>query len=177
MSSPKYIPHYSIDDYRTWEGDWELWEGIAVAMKPSPFGKHQKLLTRLAQRFLNAIERSGCADCQVVVELDWIIDQETVVRPDLSIVCGADLDRFIEDTPVLIVEVLSDSTRHKDQTAKLKLYEMQGVRYYLLADPETNTSRGYELNDRRYDAIAIDSPYAFQLHDDCRISVGLATSH
>ncbi|WP_261344782.1 hypothetical protein [Neorhodopirellula pilleata] len=25
----KYVPHYTFADYRTWEGDWELWDGIA----------------------------------------------------------------------------------------------------------------------------------------------------
>jgi hypothetical protein len=21
---PRYIPHYTVEDYRRWEGDWEL---------------------------------------------------------------------------------------------------------------------------------------------------------
>ena len=38
--APKYQPHYTVDDYQHWEGDWELWNGVAVAMAPSPFGPH-----------------------------------------------------------------------------------------------------------------------------------------
>ena len=30
------LPHYSYQDYRRWEGDWELIEGIPYAMTPSP---------------------------------------------------------------------------------------------------------------------------------------------
>ena len=33
MSSvPRYTPRYSVSDYQLWEGDWELWDGIAIAM-------------------------------------------------------------------------------------------------------------------------------------------------
>jgi len=28
--------HYTYDDYALWQGDWELFEGIAVAMTPAP---------------------------------------------------------------------------------------------------------------------------------------------
>lgn len=27
-----YQPHYTVDDYRRWEGQWELWFGTAVAI-------------------------------------------------------------------------------------------------------------------------------------------------
>ncbi len=46
-AAKKYLPHYTIDDYQLWAGDWELWNGIAVAMTPSPFGRHQALASRL----------------------------------------------------------------------------------------------------------------------------------
>ncbi|WP_457626586.1 hypothetical protein [Persephonella sp.] len=32
----KYLPNYTVEDYKQWEGDWELIEGIAYAMVPSP---------------------------------------------------------------------------------------------------------------------------------------------
>ena len=46
-SATRYSPHYTIDDYRLWEGDWELWQGTAVAMTPSLFGRHGGMLVRL----------------------------------------------------------------------------------------------------------------------------------
>ena len=33
-----YKPRYTVDDYESWAGDWELWQGTAIAMTPSPFG-------------------------------------------------------------------------------------------------------------------------------------------
>ncbi len=47
----KYIPNYTLTDYRRWEGDWELWDGIPVSMSPSPFGTHQWAATQIANRF------------------------------------------------------------------------------------------------------------------------------
>ena len=36
--------YYTYDDYIHWEGDWELIDGIAYAMAPSPLKSHQNLL-------------------------------------------------------------------------------------------------------------------------------------
>jgi hypothetical protein len=29
-TAPRYQPHYTVDDYRLWEGRWELWHGLDV---------------------------------------------------------------------------------------------------------------------------------------------------
>jgi hypothetical protein len=57
-SAARYSPNYTIKDYRQWQGDWELWRGIAVAMTPSPFGKHGGLLVRICTALTNAIDLS-----------------------------------------------------------------------------------------------------------------------
>ncbi|MGV3482793.1 MAG: Uma2 family endonuclease [Planctomycetaceae bacterium] len=174
MSLPKYLPHYTLADHRQWEGDWELWDGVPVAMTPSPFGPHQKLVAKLAQRLLNAIDAAACDDCTVVVELDWIVNDETVVRPDISVVCNADLDRFIETPPSLVVEVLSDSTEHKDRTAKFELYQSQGVRYYLMIDSRDGTSELHSLNESgRYRSMPVAGHIPLQLHTHCEIQLTL----
>ena len=182
MAVPKYIPHYNHADYEQWDGDWELWNGIAVAMTPSPFGPHQKLIARLTQTFMNALDQQNCdqqncGDCDVVVELDWIVSDDTVVRPDLSIVCEQTLERFIDKPPVLIVEVLSESTRIKDRTTKYKLFEQQGVKYYILADPIDIRYIGFELRDKAYTPLPLGTKSVLELHQSCIIEVNLPTEH
>lgn len=88
-------------------------------MTPSPFGKHQKAITRLAEMLLNELDRVQCEDCEVAVavDLDWIIDTDLVVRPDISLCCGSSIDKYIESPPKFIAEVLSQSTQIKDRTA------------------------------------------------------------
>ena len=176
MPALRYLPRYTIDDYRQWEGDWELWDGIPVAMTPSPFGKHQKLVAQLCRLLLNAIDASGCRTCEVLVECDWVISDDTVVRPDVSVVCGADVDRFIETPPSLIVEVLSGSTREKDRTAKFDLYQRQGVGYYLMIDSETGSTDAFRQGaGERYCRMPDTDTIAITLHDGCEIRIRLGT--
>ena len=177
MPAPRSIPHYTIDDYWQWEGDWELWNGAAVSMTPSPFGIHQKLLSKLTHRFIEALEKQGCVDCDVVAELDWVVSEETVVRPDLSIVCGSDLLRFIDKPPTLIVEVFSESTKHKDQTSKYRLYEQQGVKYYLLGDPQNKTFDAFELQSGVYQSMQVRPTMPFELQENCISHVQLTTNN
>ena len=34
------LAHYTYDDYKIWEDDWELIYGVAYAMSPAPMIKH-----------------------------------------------------------------------------------------------------------------------------------------
>ena len=43
MGALDYTEHYTLDDYRLWEGDWELIDGSAYAMSPSPMVTHQSV--------------------------------------------------------------------------------------------------------------------------------------
>jgi len=171
LGQPKYLPHYTVADYQQWSGDWELWEGVAVAMTPSPFGKHQKAITRLAQMLLNELDRVQCGDCEVAVELDWIIDTDLVVRPDISLCCGSNIDKYIESPPKFIAEVLSQSTQIKDRTAKFDLYAKEGVKYYAIVDLDGD-SQCYELQSSRYEKRP-NGAIELQLSHDCAISIDL----
>jgi Uma2 family endonuclease len=131
---PKYLPHYTYADYATWQGDWELWQGVPVAMTPSPFGRHQWVAGEISYQFNKSL-RNECDDCFVLMETDWIVADDTVVRPDVAIVCGSFPERHIVEPPRLVVEVLSPSTEEKDRTAKRDLYASQSVEFYLIVDP------------------------------------------
>jgi len=37
------FPHYTYDDYKIWEGNWELIDGIAYTMAPSPIFEYQDI--------------------------------------------------------------------------------------------------------------------------------------
>ena len=77
-------------------------------------------------------------DAQVLTELDWIVDEHNVIRPDVVVVCGPVPERHIESPPALIVEVLSDATRQRDTLYKPRLCQTHGVEYGLV-DPATQT--------------------------------------
>ena len=101
----KYQPHYTVEDYRQWVGDWELWYGTAVAMSPSPFGPHERAVTALTCQIQNSIRTKFC-DCCVYAGLDWIVQSDTVVRPDVMVVCGDQPERHLEKTPMLTIKLI-----------------------------------------------------------------------
>ncbi len=119
-------PRYLYEDYRHWQGDWELIDGYPFAMAPSPYGKHQKLMGRLLHLFSSELEE---CTCEIYPELDWIINESNVVRPDLAIYCE-DIEKYPTTMPKIIIEIISSSTVQKDETIKFELYEKEGVEYY-----------------------------------------------
>lgn len=172
-TAPKYNPHYTIDDYRLWEGDWELWNGVAVAMTPCPFGKHGNLLAKITSALSNAIDDVDC-DARVLVEVDWIITNDTIVRPDLSVVCGGPPELHIENPPALVVEILSASTRERDLTVKRRLFEQESVGWYLIIDPDQDKLQPLRLNENgAYEQVSFTDHLEVHLCDSCSLSVRL----
>ncbi|WP_182868913.1 Uma2 family endonuclease [Rhodopirellula sp. JC639] len=170
-SAPRYRPAYTVEDYARWEGEWELWEGLPVSMSPSPFGRHSQLLVRIATQLELAVELSGC-HAAVLAEIDWIISNETVVRPDVSVVCGDVPVRHVEKPPALVVEVLSDATRSRDVGEKKGLYRDEGVRWYLVIDPEANSLSAWSLDaDGSYLSVPATESLAVDICSDCRLSL------
>ncbi len=144
------IPYYTYNDYAQWKEDWELIRGLPYSLLPSPIIRHNKVQINAIFGFRSAlVGKQGC-NCLVLSELDWKIAPDTVVRPDLMIVCGEPKTDFLEFPPVLVLEILSPSTRRKDRNIKFEIYQEQGVRYYLMADYERQVLEVYELVDNAY---------------------------
>jgi Uma2 family endonuclease len=174
-TAPRYEPHYSVADYLRWEGDWELWNGTVVAMSPSPLGPHERAAAKLVFQIESCLRSQGCS-CATYAGLDWIVSDDTVVRPDVMVVCGCQPGRYLEQPPALAIEVLSDATAEKDRTAKRRLYELAGVGHYLLVDPSAKTIEWLELGvggtflDRSGE-IDHAGRFSLALTDGCRIDL------
>jgi Uma2 family endonuclease len=50
----------------------------------------------------------------------------------------------IKGVPEIVVEILSKSTRRRDESIKRRLYERTGVSEYWVVDPVANTIRVYQ---------------------------------
>jgi Uma2 family endonuclease len=81
-----------------------------------------------------------------------VLDEDTVVQPDVFVVCDRDkiTEENIQGTPDLVVEILSPATRIRDKREKKALYERFGVREYLIVSPDEELVERYRLVDRRY---------------------------
>lgn len=167
----KFAPLYTLDDYSLWQGDWELWEGMAIAMSPSPFGIHQAIVSRLCRLIGGAIESAAC-DAETLVELDWIVNQNTVVRPDVIVVCGQTPVRHLERTPTLIAEVLSDSTRQNDYGYKRQLYRREAVGVYVIVDPNVEAVEvDRRQPDGSYQTFHAGEELVLRICEDCEFTI------
>jgi Uma2 family endonuclease len=138
-------------------------------MAPSPFRSHQWFSGKFNQKASNELDKLNAAcKCAAYSELDWIIDEDTVVRPDCMIVCGDFTENFLKFPPVLIVEISSHSTRLRDSNTKYTLYEMKGVKYYIIADTEAKNVEVFELISGKY---IPKTDTLFQLTATCQISL------
>lgn len=151
MAIPAGKLRYTFQDCLAWNRDehMEIINGEAFMMA-TPSRRHQEICFEIGRQIGNYLEGKQCrvylAPFGVRLferEGDRPEDVDTVVEPDISIVCdGSKLDeRGCKGAPDFVAEVLSPSTQRQDQLVKLNLYQRAGVREYWIVDPENKTIR------------------------------------
>jgi Uma2 family endonuclease len=138
---------HTADDFIAWamarpQGErWELAHGEAVAMAPER-AAHGRAKLRIAERLSVAV---GTANLPCEVFIDGMavqVDAATVYEPDVLMRCGVPLadDAVKLNDPVIVVEVVSPSSRTRDAGAKLADYfRFHSVRHYLIVRTEDRT--------------------------------------
>ena len=57
MRLPELKSHgHTVEEWKTWEGRWELINGVAYDMTPAPSVEHQRVSSRLHAAIFNALE-------------------------------------------------------------------------------------------------------------------------
>ncbi len=167
MSNLAYNEKYTVEDYNIWEGDWELVYGDAYAMAPSPMYGHQFVNLKIARQLDEKLD--NCDQCHSVIEMDWQVSNDSIVRPDSMVICY-EPDEKLTKAPEIIFEVASKSTVRRDEVLKFNLYQEEGVKYYILVYPESKKAKVYELIDFVYRKIGdfSDEVFTFKV-DRCKI--------
>ncbi|MBX2921441.1 MAG: Uma2 family endonuclease [Chitinophagaceae bacterium] len=170
----KILPHYTYNEYQQWEGRWELIEGHPIAMSPLPVPKHQKTSARLIVAFGSVLKK--CNHCEVYDPLDYKISEDTIIQPDILIVCNEIKKPYLDFPPALVVEILSPSTALRDRHTKFELYRTQGVHYYLIVDADEEKIEIYELQNGGYQlrVNAATPQFTFQLEEGCSVTPDFA---
>lgn len=146
--------YYTYADYLSWQFDEmvELIRGKLFKMSPAPKTNHQKVSSNFI-RILDAyLHSKPCewfhAPFDVRFPAKDGLETDTVVQPDLCIVC--DLKKLDQSgcngVPDLVVEILSPGNTKKEMSHKFELYESEGVKEYWLAHPEEKWMIIYSLN-------------------------------
>ena len=155
MALPAENNTFTFADYLTWNEDEhiELIDGEAVMMAP-PSTAHQLISGELFRQLANFLEGKKCRAIPAPFavrlfenENDAPSDVQTVVEPDISVVCDRSKldDHGCKGAPDMVIEVLSPSTLRHDRFVKLALYQRAGVREYWIVEPETRTVQVYTL--------------------------------
>ena len=132
----------TVDEYLAWAGEQagrhELVDGAVIAMSPEGAGHAEKKAAVHAA--LLAGIRVRALTCYALPDgMTVRIDDATAYEPDALVYCGTKLPASAVEVPnpLIVVEVLSRSTRHVDLSAKLADYfRLPSVAHYLIVDPE-----------------------------------------
>jgi Uma2 family endonuclease len=133
--------HMTVDEYLTWAeerpGRYELLDGSVFAMSPEGAG-HAEKKAAVHAALLAGIRARGLP-CYVLPDgMTVRINDVTAYEPDALVYCGTKLPPSAIEVPnpIIVVEVLSPSTRHIDLSAKLADYfRLPSIMHYLIVDP------------------------------------------
>jgi Uma2 family endonuclease len=130
---------------------YELVDGVLV-VSPSPTRLHQRAVYRLWQLLNDACT----PEFEVLgAPFDVVLADDTVMIPDVVVARRADLtDKDLPAAPVLVVEVLSPSTRRFDLMLKRSRFEAAGTQSYWVVDPDEPALIAWELRDGSYIEVA-----------------------
>jgi Uma2 family endonuclease len=132
----------TVDEYLAWAegrpGRYELYAGVVYDMAPERTG-HAEVKFATQAALLAGIRRANLPCHMLPDGITVRVDVDTAHEPDALVYCGEKLPSSAIEAPnpIIVVEVLSPSTRRIDASAKLAGYfRVASVRHYLIIDPE-----------------------------------------
>ncbi|MDD5214422.1 MAG: Uma2 family endonuclease [Methylococcales bacterium] len=127
MGLPKLKQHYIteqeyLDDEKRRDIKHEYFDGEIFAMAGAS-SNHQRLISRLVQKISNHLEDTPCEvfSSDMKVRAD---EGNKYFYPDVVVACEKQNDEpYFINSPRIIIEVLSNSTRKFDKDLKRKIYQ------------------------------------------------------
>ncbi len=144
----------TVDEYLHWaegrEGRWELLDGELIEKTPER-PAHSETKLAAVEALKGAIRRDG-APYHVVHDGGTVrISSSTAFEPDALVYRGPRLPREVFEVPepVIVIEVLSETTAGRDLGVKLSGYfSAPSVAHYLVLDPERRAVIHHERGQR-----------------------------
>jgi len=177
----------SYDDLLEMPDDGQRYEIIdgELIVSPALIANHQRVLKRLVRVFDDFANETGRGEV-FFAPFDVQLGYHDIVEPDLVFIATEQgrvpgQHHKFEGSPVLVVEVISPSSRQTDRVKKMALYARSGVLEYWIPDPEQLTLVVNVLEGQTYVPVAPDTEGLFfsrapraprRFHDDlCRAGV------
>ena len=172
---------YTLADALTWDESerMELIYGDPFMMAP-PVRRHQEALMELSAQ-LHAYKKCKVYPAPFAVRLferdgDHPEDVDTMVEPDISVVCdvGKLDDIGCKGAPDLVIEILSPTTQRHDKVTKFNLYQQAGVQEYWIVDPDSKSVQVFVLDGGHYvakDFGTVKDAIKVNVLEDCAIDL------
>ena len=149
---------YTYADYLMWKikDRVEILKGKIFKMSPAPTISHQGISFNLSGLFFMYFHNKPCkvfASPFDVVLKNKNGKEDTVVQPDLCIVCDPEKladGKRCQGAPDLIIEILSPGNSKKEMVNKYELYEEAGVREYWVVRPDYKEITQFVLENNKY---------------------------
>ncbi|MBX2971321.1 MAG: Uma2 family endonuclease [Cyclobacteriaceae bacterium] len=147
--------HLSVEEYLAFEREatekHEYYKGEVFAMSGAS-RRHNIISTNLIFQLVSRLKGKPCRPFGSDMRLH--IPQNTLFTyPDISVYCG-EVETIFDDNalqPVVIIEILSPSTKNYDRGEKFKLYrDIPSLKEYILIDTESISIEVFRLNATRH---------------------------
>ncbi len=151
---------FTYDDYLALPDDGKRYEVIKgdLSMTPAPSPRHQEIQAWLSARMVLHVRQHSLGKVYVS-PIDVALSLIDIVQPDILFVAKDRLHivakRNIVAIPNLIVEILSPTSRERDQVDKLALYQRYALPEYWIVDPEAEAVETFLYQGRQLERIDI----------------------
>lgn len=143
----------TVDEFLAWadgrEGRWELADGVPVCMPPERVA-HVETKFSAGSALKGAIKKAGLR-CEAFIDgLAVRIDRYKTFQPDVVVNCGERLKPEVSEAPnpIIVVEILSPSTRAFDLGLKVRRYfEISSIQHYLILSPDNRSVIHYARSE------------------------------
>lgn len=153
---------YTFKDYLSWKFTErvELLKGYIAKMSPAPTSKHQEISSNLHFNLAYFLQKKPCK--VIAAPFDVYLpsikgDGETVVQPDLCVICDTSKikKQGCVGSPDLVIEILSLGNSRKEMGIKYQIYEQAGVKEYWVVFPYEQVIQQYILQDGKFQAFPL----------------------
>lgn len=147
---------------------YEVLDG-GLLVTPSPAPLHQRISKKLQDQLRAFFEARSMGEV-FDAPIDVILGPHDILQPDLVVVTRPEQvsARAIEGAPLLVVEILSPSTRRRDRGVKARRYAALGVPHYWVVDPDARRLECYRAGSGAYDPVCSGEGPARVEHPDWR---------
>jgi Uma2 family endonuclease len=157
--APASAARLTSEDFLQLPEDGRHYELIEAELCVNPSGtpRHQIVAGNVAVALFMYIRQHG-GGTVYIGPIDVVLDEHTVVEPDIIVISSERLaivgPTNVEGAPDLIVEVVCDHTRRRDEITKRKLYEQHGVDEYWIVDPVIDLVKVYRRDGKTFTRVA-----------------------